>query len=347
MSITITRKITPAMATIIALAACGGGGEETSSTSGDDMKKTDDTAMTEPAPSTPPDNRNLGQLLHDGETLKARNIAALKHDHQGGKVELIDPVDFTIRRTDAGEYVVTLGDVTHTFTRAERVSPHRAMTGNDSLDFRFSVYGGTRRDFHENVDNASTAVWGGFATIWEASRDYEEIDGTDPELRAFGIFGNPTTDFTRLNDMTATYTGGWAWLPLYTASFEGRDFNWDEDRLKLYTDGDDVAFTANFTDGTLSGRLTGFREWDDGQPTAEDPFDLTLTMPPTPFGKDAIQGRFTVSGEDVSDTVANYDASFWGPDANHLDGTISISGTNVDKGTPFVGTGHFSVGKDE
>ena len=210
----------------------------------------------------------------------------------------------------------------------------------------FSVYGFTRRDFHENLDNGHSR--GGYATIWQGSRDFEERPGQDDELRAFGIFGNPTTDFNHLNDMTATYTDGWVWLPLYAASFEPGDFDWEEDRLNIYTDGDDVAFTANFANGTLSGHLTGFREWDGGDGTGEA-FDLTLTMPETPFGTEAFQGRFTVSGEAVREGVANYDASFWGPDADQLAGTISMSGTGVDDGDsiPFVGIGHFTVGKDE
>ena len=340
-------KITVSGIALAMLAACGGSG------SSDNGNKMDDTATMPmptptPTPSPSPDTRDAGQLLFDGETLTARNISqAIRQRHEEGMTELIDPVDFTIMRTEDGEYVVTLGGVEHTFTRDERDRPHGAATDDDeSLDMAFTVYGWTRRDFHENLDNGHSR--GTYQTIWEGTRDFEERDGTDDGLRAFGIFGNPTTDFNHLNDMTATYTGGWVWLPLYAATFEAGNFDRDEDRLSLYTDGDDVAFTANFADGTLSGHLTGFREWDDGTGT-EVPYDLTLTMPETPFGTEALQGRFTVSGEAVREGVADYDASFWGPDADHLAGTINISGTAIDDGdrTPFVGIGHFSVGKDE
>ena len=38
------------------------------------------------------------------------------------------------------------------------------------------------------------------------------------------MFGNPTSDFSRVNDMTATYSdsegGAWAWLDLFSSSCE-------------------------------------------------------------------------------------------------------------------------------
>ena len=262
-----------AISTAALLTACGGNG------SNGEMSE---TAMV-PMPMPQTDTRDAGQLLYDGETLTARNISqTIRQRFQEGTTELNDPTDFTIMRTEDGEYVVTLGGVEHTFTRDERDRPHGAVTEDDeSLDMSFTVYGWTRRDFHENLDNGHSR--GTYQTIWEGTRDFEERDGRDDRLRAFGIFGNPTTDFNHLNDMTATYTDGWVWLPLYAASFKPDDFDRDEDQLSLYTDGDDVAFTANFANGTLSGQLTGFREWDDGDGTGA-PFDLTLTMPETPFG---------------------------------------------------------------
>ena len=296
-----------------------------------------ETPMT-PAP-TPPDTRDAGQILNDGETLTARNISTMRIDHQGGTAALIDPVDFTIMRTAAGKYVVTLDGFEHTYTRDQRHDVGAQAPG-DALDMEFRVYGSTRRDFHENVDEGHTN--GHHLTIWEVTRDHEEIQGTDPQLRAFGTFGNPTTNFDHMTDMTATYTGGWVWLPIFAAEFEANNFNWDEDRGNYWTD--DVAFTANFSNSTISGRIQGFREWD-----TEEPYDVTLTMPETSFGTEALQGNFTVSGA-VREATAKYDASFWGPDANKFAGTISIQGIVDDGepgGLPVVGIGHFEVDQDE
>lgn len=281
---------------------------------------------------------DAGQLLYDGETLNARNLSAMRLIHQEGGAELIDPVDFSIRRTDDGNYVVTLDGFEHTFTPDQRTATG-AEGPRDALHIAFSVYGWTRQNFNENLDNGHSG--GNHVTIWGAQRDHEEIEGQDPWLRTFATFGNPTTDFSHMYDVTATYSDGWAWLEGYVSSFDADNFDWDEDRTKLWSD--DMEFMANFSNGTISGRIQNFKDWDSGEA-----FDLTLTMPETSFGTEAFQGSFDVSGETLHQTTGSYDASFWGPDANKFAGTMSISGTNLEGGetTPFVGVGHFEVPKD-
>ena len=121
------------------------------------------------------------------------------------------------------------------------------------------------------------------------------------------MFGNPTSDFSRVNDMTATYSdsegGAWAWLDLFSSSFEANSFDSDE------------------------------------------PYDLTLTMPETEFGTEGLSGTFDVSGQAVRDATGSFDASFWGPDANDVAGTMTVTGTDIEDGdvTPFVGIGHFQA----
>ena len=160
------------------------------------------------------------------------------------------------------------------------------------------------------------------------------------------MFGNPTSDFSRVNDMTATYSdsegGAWAWLDLFSSSFEANSFDWDEDRLGIYTY--DLEFTANFSTSTLSGRMQDFRIWENGD-DSDEPYDLTLTMPETEFGTEGLSGTFDVSGQAVRDATGSFDASFWGPDANDVAGTMTVTGTDIEDGdvTPFVGIGHFQA----
>ena len=317
------------------LTACGGGGG-----TGDRPPETTPPSGGEPPQGGAVDNRDAGQLLYAGETLTARNFSAMRLAGEEGVAELIDPVDFSIRRTEDGEYVVTLDGLEHTFTREQRTDVGADSRDEEGFDFNFSVYGNTRRDFHENLDAGHSG--GHFQTIWGAWRDYETVRGQDPMLRTFATFGNPTTDFSRISDVTATYSGGWAWLEGYVSSFEAGNFDWNEDRTKFWSD--DMEFMANFSNGTISGRIQNFKDWDSGEA-----FDMTLTMPETSFGADAFSGSFDVSGEMLRQTTASYDASFWGPDANAFAGTMSISGTSIEGGetTPFVGVGHFTVGKDQ
>ena len=282
---------------------------------------------------------DAGQLLYDGETLNARNLSAMRLAHQEGQAELIEPVDFSIRRTEDGNYVVTLDGFEHTFTPDQRTAAG-AEGPSDALNIDFSVYGSTRQNFNENLDNGHSG--GSHVTIWGGRRDQEEIQGQNPQLRTFATFGNPTTDFSRLNDMTATYSGGWAWIDGFVSSFDAGNFDWDDDRIRLWSD--DMAFKANFSNATISGRIQDFKVWD-----SDEPYDLTLTMPETSFGTEAFQGSFDVTGETLDQATASYDASFWGPDANQFAGTMSISGTDVEDGdtTPFVGIGHFVVNQDQ
>ena len=286
---------------------------------------------------------DVGQLLYDGETFAARHVAAARQDNQEGRTEIIDPVGFSMRRTEEGDYVVTLDGFEHTFTRDQRTDVG-AEGPNDASDIQFRAYGWTRRDFNENLDAGHSR--GEHVMYFGAERDHEEIRGTDPELRTFVMFGNPTSDFSRVNDMTATYSGSeggaWAWLHVYASSFEADNFDWERDRASLYST--DLEFTANFSSNTVSGRIDNFRHWENGD-DSDEPYDMTLTMPETEFGTEGLSGTFVVSGQAVRQATADYDASFWGPDASDFAGTMTISGTDIDGAdeTPFVGIGHFQA----
>ena len=71
-------------------------------------------------------------------------------------------------------------------------------------------------------------------------------------------------------------------------------------------------------------------------------------MPETSFGTDAFQGDFTISGDTMRAAAADFDASFFGPDATRVAGTIGISGTVYDDGPlPVVGRGWFDAAKDQ
>ncbi len=274
---------------------------------------------------------DAGQLLHDGETLTARHVAAMILNHPEGKAELVEPVGFSVRRTDNGEYVVTLDGFEHTFTVAERTD-WGAVGPDDALDISFSHWSSS----HDQLDAGHSG--GEHWMVFRAARDHEEISGSDPQLRTFVAFGNPTADFSRMDGVTATYADGFAYLDLMNASFD--DFDWDGDRLQVQSE--DVELTANFTNSTVSGRIQGFADWDDGTP-----YDLTLTMPETEFGTEGLSGSFNVSGKAVQQATADYDASFWGPDANDVVGTMSIAGTASEAADslPFVGVGWFVAGQ--
>lgn len=274
---------------------------------------------------------DAGQLLYDGETLTARNLSAMRLAQEEGNAELIDPVDFSIRRTEDGDYVVIFDGFEHTFTPDQRTS-WGFESGDD--DIALSNWNSS----HEELDAGHSD--GDYAIVFRATRDHEEVEGTNPELRAFAVVGNPTSDFSRMNDVTATFEGGFAYLDLMTASFD--NFDWDEDRLELRSR-EGVALTANFANSTVSGSIRDFAE-DDGTP-----YDITLTMPETTFGTEGFSGNFDVSGGAVHQTTASYDASFWGPDANQVVGTMSIAGTAIDDEDPipFVGVGWFGANQTD
>ena len=72
---------------------------------------------------------------------------------------------------------------------------------------------------------------------------------------------------------------------------------------------------------------------------------MTLTIPETAFSADGFSGDFAVSGGVVN--AATYDASFWGPDANHVVGTIGVHDATTTGGKNYAGIGWFGVGKQE
>ena len=225
--------------------------------------------------------------------------------------------------------MVMLNGLEHTFTPDQRTDVG-AESNIDDVYTEIRAYGWSRRDFNENLDAGYS---GGHPIILQATRDLESVSGDDPQLIAFGIFGNPTTDFSHMSDVTATYggDGGWAWISTYVSDFEADNFDWDEDRTPIWSG--DLEFTANFSKGTISGSIKDFKEWG-----TDEAVGLSLTMPETSFGAEASSGRFGVSSETHHIDTASYDASFWGPDADALAGTMSLSGTLVEGGetAPFV-----------
>ncbi|MXX89541.1 MAG: hypothetical protein F4213_20290 [Boseongicola sp. SB0677_bin_26] len=285
---------------------------------------------------------DAGALLYDGKTLTARNVAAMRLDFPEGTSNVIDPVEFSMRRTKDGEYVVMLDGLEHTFTRDQRKS--WGLDANyiqehdddpDEHDMSVSFWSTS----HEELDAGHSR--GEHFAVFKAARDAEFHEhGTNPELQTFVVIGNPTLDFdfSRMNGVTATYQGGFAALELFTKSFD--DFDWDsDDRLRLRSR-EGVTLTANFANSTISGNITGFRDED-----ADVPYGVTLTMPETAFSADGFSGDFAVSGGVVN--AASYDASFWGPDANHVVGTIGVDDATTAGGKNYAGVGWFGVGKQE
>ncbi|MYA87085.1 MAG: hypothetical protein F4X97_01275 [Boseongicola sp. SB0662_bin_57] len=290
---------------------------------------------------------DAGALLYDGETLTARNVAAMRLDFPEGTSNVIDPVEFSMRRTKDGEYVVMLDGLEHTFTRDQRTS--WGLDANyiqehdddpDEHDMSVSFWSTS----HEELDAGHSR--GEHFAVFKAARDAEFHEhGTNPELRTFVVIGNPTLDFSRMNGMTATYQGGFAAMELLTKSFD--DFDWNsDDRVRLRSR-EGITLTANFADSTISGNITGFRDED-----ANVSYDGTLTIPATSFTADGFSGDFAFSSDDPDNAVtASYDASFWGPDANAVVGTISVLNATAEatepNGQSYAGIGWFGVGKQE
>ena len=200
---------------------------------------------------------DAGALLYDGETLTGRNVTAMRLDFPEGTSSVIDPVDFTIRRTEQGEYVVMLDGLEHTFTRDQRTSwglDSNYIDEHDDVPEEHDMNLSFWNTSHDELDAGHSK--GEHFAVFRTARDAEFFEhGTNPELSSFVVVGSPTLDFNRMNDVTATYQGGFAYLGLYTTSFD--DFDWDsDDRLRLWSR-EGITLTANFADLTIAGNITG------------------------------------------------------------------------------------------
>lgn len=312
-----------AFAAAAILSACGGGG----SGAGGTLPESETPEAPTPMPPAPQkDTREIAEMLADGETLTARHIAGWTTNSARDTATLSDWDMYTVRLNDSGQYVVMIDGVEHTYTEAERNS-----FGYESEGARIAMYCWTCDDSGELDEHR------GYFAVLDTGRNVLSFE--EERINGFAVVGNATDWNAATEAGTASYTGGNAVVRGTSADFNDGD---NPNRRLDFRRGR-PQLIANFDTSMISGTIDGFRDYEEeGEPFV----DWYLTIPQTPFGSDGFSGDFAVHDlePDTSASVA-YEASFFGPDADNVAGTIS--GTATAGGSPYVLYGHFYARKSE
>lgn len=277
-----------------------------------------------------PDNQNVsdntpiqdaGQLLASGNILTGQHIAALSlgntpEDGGPNPPRLID-ANFSITRNAEGEYTVLFADDSHTFTTDQlipRGGHYNGGTGTrgpdcpgDPIESRRC---GGEISFRVKSADLFNALNSGhshgdhYIAFGVEREGFTNLD--DADVAAYAIAGQPTPSFNVMNNTTAIYDNGSAFLDIWSPDFSRESYS-----------SNNVTFVADFDRMQISGRIHNFTD-EDGED--ETPF---LIMPWTNFDMSGFDGNFVVDGLDPDETAElAFDGSFFGPNVDNVAGTI-------------------------
>ena len=254
---------------------------------------------------------DAGMYLANGAEMPVRIVGVRQADEEG-TIQLVDNIDFSIRRNSAGQFVLTLNGREHTFTEAEL---HRYGGSHDEADnappyqqgIWFSYQSG---DFSE-LDSGNSD--GDHYLAMRIGKEIVELPGSDPELETFAIIGFPTADFSSMGGRTAIWDSGFALIDVWPAEFQPGNNGQD---LRERYETREVSLTADFSRSTISGHFNGFTNEDH-----PDTGKFSISIPETIFSNTrGFSGTLEIEGLD--DAIGTYYGTFYGPNAEQVAGTF-------------------------
>ncbi len=290
-------------------------------------------------------NGDLGDVLTDGRLVTARQIAmaGINLNYSEDTTELTEMTQFRVQENSDGEFTLWLNGSEWAFTAADIEDP-------DSMGRVFGYF--TQDECDTTGECVSLFNWtgelddlksngNGFHAVLNAQSN--QVNGGQPDVRAFAVVGTETRDDALSSLGTATYSG-YSNIDAYPETgFE----NNSESRTRLRSD---LTMSADFGAGTISGMLDNMQIRDPGE-TDFTSIDGTMTMETTSFEVNGFRGDLTADADFTAatgatlDASSNYSGAFYGPNAEEVGGVISATGSG--EGDPFNAIGMFTGNIDE
>ncbi|MDA7826674.1 transferrin-binding protein-like solute binding protein [Rhodobacteraceae bacterium] len=301
------------------LSACGGGG----------------SSDIDQAPST----RVLSKEVGENGTLGDVNAAKMLLTSQNGLISgtaidwengttTKDAPTFAIKMGEAGLPYVVIDGKAYQFTEAHKDSNNFGFSNDNDPNFDETVeaykdmwsYSGT-------LDEVLSEEFGGYAQAWSY---YFGIDDSSNAQRGFAIVGTQTAMSDVANNATASYAG---YARMQVADAEGYD-GW---RSEYQLQGN-IGLDLDFEQSTISGTIKNIegRDWADLDDQGEQiwtslPGGLNLektNVNTVGQFKGTISADDTlkdVAGDFISTTSGSYSGALFGPDAEQVAGTLSLT----------------------
>ena len=322
---------------LLSIAACSNG---TSSGPGNELGQIEIDIEEQAARIFADDTGDVGDALSDGDTLTARQVAmaGIELNYNGGPTRLKDTDKFTVRVNDDGEITLELENTEMVFSAADREveddgEVYGYFTEAECEDIGFcvslSTYSGEIDDLKENGN--------GYHAVLNAQSN--QVNAGPPDLKVFAVVGTETRDSALSGLGSATYEGRTRFDITPAEGFLSNS----ESRNRIRSD---VTLNADFGAGTISGVMDALES---RGPTESDYTALpgTVAMRESTFSVNGFQGRlapdatFNSENEVTLDPDSKYSGAFFGPNAEEVGGTFSISGSDEDG--DFNGIGFFSA----
>lgn len=287
------------------------------------------------------------KALADGTTLRAsgRASSAWVRDFSGDTATAALAADGSvqIRKNNQGGLDLITPNGTFTFT-ADDLSED---------GYAFDLPDGSAGISAWNGDSMADALNAEGEERWSLLFDYfyDYGDG-DFGRNGFALIGTETADSKLKTLPTATYEGS-AWVNIApTDNFD--DWNTQNHRVR-----GDLTLTADFGAARVSGGVDNMAH---REPNAVNPdriwtpFDGSLTLEATDIVGNGFEGAATAdAGFNAAigtvGTDSSYSGTFFGPDAEEVGGTISLTGdtavlTNIPAGSAYIGYGGWQAWQD-
>lgn len=313
-------RLTTSAAMLAALAACDSG-------SGSGASTTRNFAA---------DAGTAVKALDDGKTLTAQEggVASVDVNFGGGPTALVAH-DVAIKKNASGELSLIIDGVEQAFTTADRfIEPDGSSFGYDINDPAGNRFIGL---FSQNgeLDTVLDPNNPSYLQVWSFSTNQVGPDPNANEPRGFAVVGTETQAAALASLPSATYSG-YAQIDTYpTTGF----VNSATSRSRV---NGDLSMAADFGAATIFGSIGNLDGNGPGQPNA--PIAGSIAMDQTAISGNGFAGTLTpdatfLADTGVSGTTGSYAGTFYGPSADQLGGTMTLTGS--ENGQAFNGIGFF------
>ncbi|RUS65009.1 hypothetical protein EGN72_01975 [Pseudorhodobacter sp. E13] len=334
---TVKTRFLVSAAVLTAVSACGGGGGLGSSGSVQ-IDPTEEAARSF-AQKADGSTQDAAGALNEGATLTARKVGAAGQllNYANGQTGPTS-AEVTIKANAEGGHDITLNGKTLKFTAADRLVEADGTYGYDISRAADDVYSSAFLQTGPLSDLLNPG--NGYAEI--LSIQTNQIASGPDNTTAMAVFGMETRDSDLKALPTATYSGRARLNVVPNTGFVSNQ----QSRTRVRSD---MTMTADFGKGEVSGSLTGITVQ---APDASTRTSIAgvLTMDKTTFDKNGFRGSISpdatfANSSGLSNGSGTYSGAFYGPKAEEVAGTLSLTATE-EGGGGINGIGYFVGNKD-
>ncbi len=288
------------------------------------------------------DAGTVGKAVQDGKTLTAQDGGSVgaNLDYGTGDTGLAPAPKFKVWKNANGELSYEVNGVAQDFTTAQReVDPNDGNTYGYTTNGVNNVWSGLW-NYTGTLDEALDPNNPQYLTVWGYQTN-QVSPNSQPDLNGFAVVGTETRPQDLAPLVSATYSG--------RARMDTRaDTGWVDNQTSRTRVRGDMNLAADFSAGTVSGAISNMTLQPPGG--VEAGIAGAVSMDQTALTGNGFAGTLTPNAAFLTSLGANasmtgnYGGTFYGPAAEQVGGTLSVTGSANGQG--FNGTGYYTGTKN-